>query len=211
MPVRVRLPDAFRFDPDAAAADADPHRRRQADPGVRSRARWRARTARRELLRENLRQMARRQRPPRGARPRQRRRRDPDASLRRAQAAGRLHLRDRRAVRVAAAGVPRAADGVRRSRSCSCSRSSSSSSAPGCRRSLILLAAPLSLGGALLLLLAHRHRPERLVGDGADPAVGLVVKNGIMLLDFSEQLHAAGRAVRRRRSRTPAASGCGRS
>ena len=26
--------------------------------------------------------------------------------------------------------------------------------------------------------------------------VGLVVKNGIMLLDFSEQLHAAGRAVR---------------
>ena len=35
---------------------------------------------------------------------------------------------------------------------------------------LILLAAPLSLGGALLLLLAHRHRPEHLVGDGADPA-----------------------------------------
>ena len=35
---------------------------------------------------------------------------------------------------------------------------------------LILLAAPLSLGGALLLLLADRHRPERLVGDGTDPA-----------------------------------------
>ena len=39
---------------------------------------------------------------------------------------------------------------------------------------------------------AHRHRPERLVGDGADSAVGLVVKNGIMLLDFSEQLHEEG-------------------
>ena len=35
---------------------------------------------------------------------------------------------------------------------------------------LILLAAPLSLGGALLLLLADRDRPEHLVGDGDDSA-----------------------------------------
>ena len=35
---------------------------------------------------------------------------------------------------------------------------------------LILLAAPLSLGGALLLLRADRHRPEHLVGDGHHPA-----------------------------------------
>ena len=37
-------------------------------------------------------------------------------TARRHEAAGRLHLRDRRAVRVAAAGVPRAADGVRHRR-----------------------------------------------------------------------------------------------
>jgi len=57
---------------------------------------------------------------------------------------------------------------------------------------LILLAAPLSLGGALVLL--------RLTGTDLNVAsamglillIGLVVKNGIMLLDFSERLHQQG-------------------
>ena len=58
---------------------------------------------------------------------------------------------------------------------------------------------------------AHRHRPERLVGDGADPAVGLVVKNGIMLLDYCSRAARRRASRSRRRLRTPAASGCGRS
>ena len=35
---------------------------------------------------------------------------------------------------------------------------------------LVLLAAPLSLGGALLLLIAHGNRSQHLLRDGADPA-----------------------------------------
>lgn len=57
---------------------------------------------------------------------------------------------------------------------------------------LILLAAPLSLGGALLLLLLTRTDLNISSAMGIILLVGLVVKNGIMLLDFSEKLHQEG-------------------
>jgi len=57
---------------------------------------------------------------------------------------------------------------------------------------LILLAAPLSLGGALLLLWLTDIDLNISSAMGLILLVGLVVKNGIMLLDFSERLHAEG-------------------
>ena len=57
---------------------------------------------------------------------------------------------------------------------------------------LILLAAPLSLGGALLLLLLTGTELNISSAMGLILLVGLVVKNGIMLLDFSEKLHEEG-------------------
>jgi multidrug efflux pump subunit AcrB len=57
---------------------------------------------------------------------------------------------------------------------------------------LILLAAPLSLGGALLLLLLTGTDLNISSAMGIILLVGLVVKNGIMLLDFSEKLHEDG-------------------
>ena len=57
---------------------------------------------------------------------------------------------------------------------------------------LILLAAPLSLGGALLLLLLTGTDLNISSAMGLILLVGLVVKNGIMLLDFSERLHQHG-------------------
>jgi multidrug efflux pump subunit AcrB len=57
---------------------------------------------------------------------------------------------------------------------------------------LIMLAAPLSLGGALLLLLLTGTDLNVSSAMGLILLVGLVVKNGIMLLDFSERLHEAG-------------------
>jgi CzcA family heavy metal efflux pump len=57
---------------------------------------------------------------------------------------------------------------------------------------LILLAAPLSLGGALLLLLITDTDLNISSAMGLILLVGLVVKNGIMLLDFSEKLHEEG-------------------
>jgi len=57
---------------------------------------------------------------------------------------------------------------------------------------LILLAAPLSLGGALLLLLLTDTDLNISSAMGIILLVGLVVKNGIMLLDFSEKLHQEG-------------------
>jgi CzcA family heavy metal efflux pump len=59
---------------------------------------------------------------------------------------------------------------------------------------LILLAAPLSLGGALLLLLLTDTDLNISSAMGLILLVGLVVKNGIMLLDFSEKLHEAGQS-----------------
>src|ERR1044071_147663 len=57
---------------------------------------------------------------------------------------------------------------------------------------LILLAAPLSLGGALLLLVITGTELNVSAAMGTILLVGLVVKNGIMLLDFSEHLHREG-------------------
>jgi len=57
---------------------------------------------------------------------------------------------------------------------------------------LILLAAPLSLGGAFLLLWLTGTDLNISSSMGLILLVGLVVKNGIMLLDFSEKLHAEG-------------------
>jgi multidrug efflux pump subunit AcrB len=57
---------------------------------------------------------------------------------------------------------------------------------------LILLAAPLSLGGALALLWLTGTDLNISSAMGLILLVGLVVKNGIMLLDFSERLHAEG-------------------
>jgi CzcA family heavy metal efflux pump len=57
---------------------------------------------------------------------------------------------------------------------------------------LILLAAPLSLGGAFLLLRLTGIDLNISSAMGLILLVGLVVKNGIMLLDFSEKLHAEG-------------------
>jgi multidrug efflux pump subunit AcrB len=57
---------------------------------------------------------------------------------------------------------------------------------------LILLAAPLSLSGAFLLLRVTGTDLNISSAMGLILLVGLVVKNGIMLLDFSERLHADG-------------------
>jgi CzcA family heavy metal efflux pump len=57
---------------------------------------------------------------------------------------------------------------------------------------LILLAAPLSVSGALLLLWLTGIELNISSAMGLILLVGLVVKNGIMLLDVSEKRHAAG-------------------
>jgi CzcA family heavy metal efflux pump len=61
---------------------------------------------------------------------------------------------------------------------------------------LILIAAPLSLGGALLLLWLTGTDLNISSAMGLILLVGLVVKNGIMLLDFSEKQRAAGEDLR---------------
>ena len=57
---------------------------------------------------------------------------------------------------------------------------------------LIMLAAPLSLGGALPLLVLTGTELNGSSAMGIILLIGLVVKNGIMLLDFSEQLREQG-------------------
>jgi CzcA family heavy metal efflux pump len=57
---------------------------------------------------------------------------------------------------------------------------------------LILVAAPLSLCGALALLILTGTDLNVSSAMGLILLIGLVVKNGIMLLDFSEQLQEAG-------------------
>jgi CzcA family heavy metal efflux pump len=61
---------------------------------------------------------------------------------------------------------------------------------------LILLAAPLSVSGALLLLWLTDIDLNISSAMGLILLVGLVVKNGIMLLDVSEKRHAAGESFR---------------
>jgi hydrophobe/amphiphile efflux-1 (HAE1) family protein len=57
---------------------------------------------------------------------------------------------------------------------------------------LILAAAPLSLGGAFLLLLVTGTDLNVSSAMGLILLVGLVVKNGIVLLDFADRRHAEG-------------------
>ncbi len=57
---------------------------------------------------------------------------------------------------------------------------------------LILAAAPLSIGGALLLLLVTGTDLNVSSAMGLILLVGLVVKNGIMLLDYTGRLHERG-------------------
>jgi multidrug efflux pump subunit AcrB len=57
---------------------------------------------------------------------------------------------------------------------------------------LILIAAPLSLCGALALLILTGTDLNVSSAMGLILLIGLVVKNGIMLLDFSEHLHQNG-------------------
>jgi multidrug efflux pump subunit AcrB len=57
---------------------------------------------------------------------------------------------------------------------------------------LILIAGPLSLCGALLLLIVTGTDLNVSSAMGLILLIGLVVKNGIMLLDFSEQLQENG-------------------
>jgi hypothetical protein len=45
---------------------------------------------------------------------------------------------------------------------------------------------------SVLSPLGNGHGSEHLLSDGTDLLIGLVVRNGIMLLDFSERLHADG-------------------
>ena len=80
-------------------------------------------------------------------------------------------------------------------------RSSSGASPPA---TLILAAAPLSFGGALLLLAATGTDLNVSSAMGLILLVGLVVKNGIVLLDFAHMRLRRGRAARTRRCCTPA-------
>jgi len=57
---------------------------------------------------------------------------------------------------------------------------------------LILLAAPLSLGGAFALLLATDTELNVSSAMGLILLVGLIVKNGIVMLDYAHRLQAAG-------------------
>jgi multidrug efflux pump subunit AcrB len=57
---------------------------------------------------------------------------------------------------------------------------------------LILCVAPLSAGGAFLLLLATGTELNVSSAMGLILLVGLVVKNGIVLMDFAARQHAAG-------------------
>ena len=74
---------------------------------------------------------------------------------------------------------------------------------------LILAAAPLSLGGAFALLMATGTDLNVSAAMGLILLVGLVVKNGIVLLDFAERRLAEGQSIRNgcadRRTRASAA------
>ena len=61
---------------------------------------------------------------------------------------------------------------------------------------LILFVAPLSAGGAFLLLLVTGTELNVSSAMGLILLVGLVVKNGIVLMDFAARRHAAGTSWR---------------
>jgi CzcA family heavy metal efflux pump len=58
---------------------------------------------------------------------------------------------------------------------------------------LILAAAPLSFGGALLMLIITRTELNVSSAMGFILLIGLVVKNGIVMLDYAHHLHAGGK------------------
>jgi multidrug efflux pump subunit AcrB len=58
---------------------------------------------------------------------------------------------------------------------------------------LILAAAPLSFGGALLMLILTRTELNVSSAMGFILLIGLVVKNGIVMIDYAHHLHAAGK------------------
>ena len=60
---------------------------------------------------------------------------------------------------------------------------------------LILAAAPLSLGGAIALLIITNTELNVSSAMGLILLVGLVVKNGIVLLDFAEKRYAEGMPI----------------
>lgn len=60
---------------------------------------------------------------------------------------------------------------------------------------LLLAAAPLSLGGAFLLVWAAGSELNVSSAMGLILLVGLVVKNGIVMLDYAHRLHAAGQPL----------------
>jgi CzcA family heavy metal efflux pump len=61
---------------------------------------------------------------------------------------------------------------------------------------LILAAAPLSFGGALLMLIITRTELNVSSAMGFILLIGLVVKNGIVMIDYAHHLHAAGKPFR---------------
>jgi multidrug efflux pump subunit AcrB len=61
---------------------------------------------------------------------------------------------------------------------------------------LILAAAPLSFGGALLMLIITRTELNVSSAMGFILLIGLVVKNGIVMIDYAHHLHEAGKPFR---------------
>ena len=73
----------------------------------------------------------------------------------------------------------------------------------------IMLSLPLSLVGVALALLATGDTLNIMSMIGLIMLMGLVTKNAILLVDFTNQARAAGTAARRRRSSRPARPACG--
>ena len=61
---------------------------------------------------------------------------------------------------------------------------------------LILAAAPLSFGGALLMLIVTGTELNVSSAMGFILLIGLVVKNGIVMIDYAHHLHAGGKPFR---------------
>jgi multidrug efflux pump subunit AcrB len=61
---------------------------------------------------------------------------------------------------------------------------------------LILAAAPLSFGGALLMLIITHTELNVSSAMGFILLIGLVVKNGIVMIDYAHHLHAEGKPFR---------------
>ena len=75
----------------------------------------------------------------------------------------------------------------------------------------ILSSAMLSTSGVFFALLVTRTTFNVSSFMGLIMVIGIVAKNGILLLDANEKFRAAGMSRRTRRSSRRAAGGCGRS